>query len=167
MAFSCRAATSVCGRTLGMLTLGPCLEGTFVYASKRFSPKELAESCCAFVCTQRMALVLAKDLSPVCRIVKFHQPPDRFEHAGLQMRARLFSGWRSNETNANWKRLAGLVEPHRRLPYLSRLGMRKTLTAHDGGILGIVRDCKRHLLICTDGCLCGLDAEARDAPGKR
>ena len=83
----CRAGAGVCVRTPATLTLVARRAGAAAYASESFSPKEFDESCCALSCAQRIGLEPAKNLSPVCRIVKSHQPPTRLEHGRCQMRS--------------------------------------------------------------------------------
>lgn len=81
---SCRrnAGAGVLTRGAVLLTAGP--EGAFAYASESLSTKDLDESCCTLVCAQRIRSLPAKDFSPVCRMVKFHQPPERLVHAAHQ-----------------------------------------------------------------------------------
>ena len=56
----------------------------FEYASESFSVKELDEPCGVFACAQRSVLAAAMDLSPVCRMVKCHQPPPFLKHIARQ-----------------------------------------------------------------------------------
>src|SRR5260370_25901271 len=124
MALFCRTAAGVCVWTASALELVGLREEIFAYASESLSPKECDESCCALVCAQRIAPVPAKDLRAVCRMVKFHQPPNRLKHASYQIRPLLF-GSRRNVVDLNRKHLASLIHRQSHLARLPRLRMGK------------------------------------------